>query len=168
MKDWVAIDVETTGLDPLRHGLCEVGIVSASGAAQVTFFLPIDNVEIDPLAMEINKYQERAAANPEQVYNPGFATNIMDSWLSNVMIVCSPSFFDMGFLSAWYSRVEREHPWQHRAVIDLKSYAAGKWGTVAPLKNETIGKVLGIDDTSDHTALADARWTAAMFRALIA
>ena len=80
----------------------------------------------------------------------------------------SPSFFDIGFLTAWFSRIGRDHPWNHRDVIDLKSYAAGKWGTVAPLKNEHIGHVLAVEDTSDHSALADARWTAEMFRELIA
>lgn len=168
MKDWVAVDVETTGLDPFRHGICEVAMVSSSGKGETTFFLDVSDVEIDPVAMGINNYTERVAKSPGLLYKPGFATNVMDSWLSNVMIVCSPSFFDMGFLSAWYSRIGREHPWKHRDVIDLKSYAAGKWGTVAPLKNEHISHVLGIEDTSDHTALADAQWTAELFRALVA
>lgn len=171
MKDWVALDIETTGLDFLRHGVCEVGIVSSTGAGFIEFFLPIDDVEVDPEAMKLNGYHDRLveanrlSAVPK-LYTNGFAASVMESWLSDVMVVCSPSFFDIGFLSAWFSRMGRDHPWKHRNVIDLKSYAAGKFGTVSPLKNEHIGQVLGVEDTLDHTALQDARWTAEVFRAL--
>jgi DNA polymerase III epsilon subunit-like protein len=165
MKDWVAVDIETTGLDPLRHGVCEIALVGSDGA-DTSMFLPITGIEIDEVAMEMNRYRERS--DVLSVCNPGFVAASMESWIKpDTMVVCSPSFFDIGFLQAWYSRIGRDVPWRHRNVIDLKSYACGKWGTLAPLKNEFIGHVLGIEDTSDHTALADARWTAEMFKALI-
>lgn len=56
---WVAIDVETTGLDPNIHGIIEVGMVLTDNQFnfidnfQATFKPKPDRV-IDPKAMEIN------------------------------------------------------------------------------------------------------------------
>lgn len=59
MSEWLVLDVETTGLDPRKHGVIEVGIAITDQRFNVlhTFqetFAPEEFHEIDAKAMEIN------------------------------------------------------------------------------------------------------------------
>lgn len=162
---YAVIDVETGGVDPTREPLIEVAWVLETGES-VAFTLDFDIEKCHPRALKVNGWGEREFA--PHVHNAG-AIHLMRRDLTDRMIVASPAHFDMSFMAAWWDKAtgDTKRPWGHRAVIDLKTYACATFGTLNPLKNSAIGGMLGIDDTSDHTALADAKWTAEIFRALL-
>lgn len=164
MLKYAVIDVETGGLDPHRHPLIEVAYVLEDGAEEA-FSLPFDVALCSPEAMAVNGWGKREFA-PEVTHYQ--AMDILRRDFRDRLLVASPVHFDIGFLEAWWNRnTARRTPWNHRAMVDLKSYACGVLGVMEPLKNSAISDILGIKDTSDHSALADARWTAEMFRALL-
>lgn len=166
---YVVVDIETSGLDPHVHEPIEVGMVSSDGT-ECAFSLPFDLSRADEVALDINGYHKRQFAplldHQEAIHN------VMGQWFQHpdTMFVASPAHFDEGFLAAWIRRQNARPPWGHRNVIDVKTYAQGKWGTVAPLKNDMIATVLGIpllQSNEAHDALNDARWTAQIFQELI-
>lgn len=161
----LAVDIETTGLDLIKHEMIEfaaVGVDFESGESLgYAFSVPFDESKADPRALEINGWGERTFA-PMRTHQEGLEL-MRESLGRNTLIVASPSFFDMGFLwKFWNQHSDERPPWGHRRVIDLKSLAVGM-GYDFGIKNSEIGDKLGIPDTSDHSAYADAEWTWRMF-----
>lgn len=58
MTKIVFVDVETTGLDPDRHAIWEVALITPDGAEHVWQF-PVDEVAADPGALKISGWYER-------------------------------------------------------------------------------------------------------------
>jgi hypothetical protein len=52
------IDTETTGLDPVRHGIWEVALITPDSCEHVWQF-PVDEMAADPIALNIGRYWER-------------------------------------------------------------------------------------------------------------
>lgn len=52
------IDTETTGLDPDRHAIWEVALITPDGDEHVWQF-PVDEMAADPFALNIGRYWER-------------------------------------------------------------------------------------------------------------
>ena len=52
------IDTETTGLDPDRHAIWEVALITPDGGEHVWQF-PVDEMAADPFALNIGRYWER-------------------------------------------------------------------------------------------------------------
>lgn len=164
-RTWVAVDIETSGLSPCYHEVIEIGLVHSNGP-EWSCSLPFNIARADPKALEINGWGVRDFARQHGV---SYALGVMQAWFgSGELLVASPAHFDVGFLEATYRRAGARIPWGHRSIIDLKSFACAKFGEVSDLKNSAISERLHITDTSDHTALGDARWTADLFRGLVA
>jgi DNA polymerase III epsilon subunit-like protein len=60
------IDTETTGLDPDRHAIWEVALITPDGAEHVWQF-PVDEMAADPFALNIGRYWERRWGTPKEV-----------------------------------------------------------------------------------------------------
>ena len=54
----VFIDTETTGLDPDRHAIWEVALITPDGNEHVWQF-PVDEMSADPFALDIGRYWDR-------------------------------------------------------------------------------------------------------------
>lgn len=163
MKNWIAVDIETSGLDPCYHETIEVGLCWSNGN-ELSFSLEFDIVKATPKALEVNGYRIRNFAPYVDKY---YALGILSAaFKGGALLVASPAHFDVGFLEQLFRREGMDPPWSHRSVIDLKSFACARFGILTNLKNSEISLLLDIEDTSDHTALGDARWTAQLFHAL--
>jgi DNA polymerase III epsilon subunit-like protein len=163
MKNWIAVDIETSGLDPAYHQTIEVGLVARNGNEQ-SFSLSFDESRASPKALEVNGWGVRDfAPQVDKHYALGL---LSEAFEGGALLIASPAHFDVGFLEQLFRTEEMNPPWGHRSVIDLKSYACARFGVLTDLKNSEISRLLDIEDTSDHSALADARWTAQLFRAL--
>lgn len=68
MADLCFIDTETTGLDPDRHQIWEVGLITPDGAEHLWQF-PVDEMAADPIALNIGRYWERRWSDDNDV-NP--------------------------------------------------------------------------------------------------
>lgn len=166
MMEWVAVDIETSGLDPHRHEVIEVGLVHRDGSTWA-MSLPFDETKADPKALGINGWGFREFATMRDFDYLGQLLHKI-FYHTNTMLVASPAHFDVGFLEALIRSHGETPPWGHRNIIDLKSYACARFGVLNDLKNSEISRMLNIEDTSDHTALGDAKWTARLFHGLTA
>lgn len=169
---YLVLDLETSGLYPSQHEVIEFGWVTEDDSWQ-HFAVPFSRAIADDKALEINGWDNRDKPWREfpPVCSHNAAINQIRADFKDRLIVSSPAHFDMGFMSAYWLHHappgERE-PWGHRQIIDLKSVAAGLlglrqngWG------NSELAEVLKVKDTSDHTALQDARYTRDLFKALV-
>ncbi len=59
------VDCETTGLDPDRHEIWEVGLILPDGTER-EWRLPVDLSRADPIALNIGRYHDRAAMDVPQ------------------------------------------------------------------------------------------------------
>jgi hypothetical protein len=63
------IDTETTGLDPDRHEIWEVGLILPDGTEH-EWQLPVDLGRADPIALNIGRFHDRRPAQGTQHYRP--------------------------------------------------------------------------------------------------
>jgi Exonuclease len=174
MRPLVAVDLETTGLDPFYHDIIEVGVVSLAG--ELTFSLPFDLGKADHEALEVNGWGKRPF--PEQ-QSTAWAVGMLADVLDDAHIIGKNPQFDAAFLEALFRRRGMKPTWHHR-LVDIGAMAWGwhsAWASATiggpptlvhqPPDVEQVSEMLVIprEVTPDgyHTALDDARWA---FRAL--
>lgn len=168
MRNWISVDIETTGLDPTVHEVIEVGLCAAN-YHETEFSLAFDESKADPVALEVNGWGQRDFA--PQLELPDALGVLQGAFGGGALIVASPAHFDVPFLEALFRRQGMRPPWSHRSVIDIKTFACAKWGVLTDLRNDEIARMLDVEplELGDaHNALNDARWQAQLFRALIA
>lgn len=165
----VFLDIETTGLDPLKHEILEVAaLIDYDGddknSGIIHFSLPIDLAKADERAMEINGFIERRVALADIRIERGRAKSTLYNVLKGALVVGNNVQFDLRFIEQLLGMA----PWYY-SPLDLKAWVAGRCGMPKPASTKLIAEVAGVPLPSDaHTALADARWNKAVYGALVA
>jgi DNA polymerase III epsilon subunit family exonuclease len=167
MEQWahemrfVAIDLETTGLNPYRHEIIEIGAVAFSldGLGEEFSILVKPTRKMDPKARAIHQISAEELARDAVALADGLAA--FNNFLPAGNWVFHNAPFDLSFLKQAFSSTKL--PWPQRAYYDhlqlsrkLKPERASH--ALAAIKNE-----LNIDTGKAHRALADARATALAF-----
>lgn len=171
----VCVDVETSGLDPDRDVVVEVGWWNLS-TGENGCFVPVHNVAWvlgDPdheVALELNGYRERLADAPQDV--DGTALRRLAEQLVGATLAGSNPAFDVAFLGPLLAGGGHACGWHHR-LLDVSAFAAGRLGlagnqlpglhALAALLNEQ--RNLDIPPP-DHTATGDVWTTGLCLRAL--
>jgi len=180
MNRLVALDTETTGLNPKLEDVWEVAMVDLGTGEEAVWRLApsVGAVErMHPRAAQVNRYHERTAAAGWRWDDPVRALDDMDEWLDGAHIVGAVPDFDARFLAALYERCGRPRPaWNHHLVC-IQAQARG-WlrgierespGSVPahvfdiPWRSDDLSRACGVQPPGQdarHTALADARWVA--------
>jgi DNA polymerase III epsilon subunit-like protein len=162
------LDIETTGLNPLKHEILEVGIVlrdqdPGKADEEIHFSLPIDLTKADERALEINGFTKRRAALQEIQAAPSEALQVLVQTLSDALVVGNNVQFDLRFIEQFLG----EAPWYY-SPLDLKAYAAGKCGLPQPASTKFVVELAATKvGKYAHTALADARWNVRVYDALV-
>jgi len=171
----IVFDVETTGVDPRKHDIIEIGAVFVSKGLDIvgrfqSYCRPY-STERDPEAMGINKIPEETLLEA-----PGFdacalafehvAKQVAESHhhgLRSFNLAGWGVRFDYDFIGCSYQKAERAFPFSYH-TLDIKSLAIWElakrgcylWrklsGALSALKIQPVGTA--------HTALADAENTA--------
>ncbi len=166
------LDIETGGLDPFQHDILEVA-----------YLRDVDEVEVDvthfslaltewkranPTALKINKYEERKDELGEIRVTPMYAAAKLLVELEDYIIVGSNPQFDLTFMRVFLHERGMGEPTWHYRCIDLNTLAAGHMGLATPLKTPEIAEQFNVPLPKDqHTALADATWNMAAYRAIV-
>lgn len=181
----VFVDTETTGLDPDRHEIWELAIITADGS-EWEWQLPVDLARADPTGLRIGRfYERRAAVVPRPTSLAGIARwrTGGSAWVSDGVtdmaqqvavlldgrhLVGAVPSFDAAFLGRWLRAHGQAAAW-HYHLVDVEALAAGKLGVAPPWKSDdlTAGLGLEIDHEGRHTALGDARWAKAIYQAVL-
>ena len=158
-RAYVALDLETTGLDPARDRITEVGALrfDAEGRELAAWERLVDpGVPIPP---EIRRMTGITDADVRG--RPAFAevADELAAFVGDAPIVGQNVGFDLGFLAA--AGVEPRGP-----TLDTLRFSRLLLPTVRQRNLTALAEELGIKAAVAHRALADARTTAAVFTAL--
>jgi DNA polymerase-3 subunit epsilon len=169
----IVIDLETTGLKEDDYPI-EVAAVVLDSDLNDLVFVPYAS-SFDPLkdgaALRINRYFERGC-HERMLSKEETATayrELHDLLKGATLGGSNPRFDAAKLVKVFrYLGFEPKEPWHHR-LADVSAYAAGAMG-LPPDKAPGLQKlceILDIQNDHEHSALGDARATAACFRRLI-
>jgi DNA polymerase III alpha subunit (gram-positive type) len=176
------VDLETSGLDPFKHEILEIGIVIAEQRADLfgkqyleilseheILLLPEHIETAEAKALEISKYfkRDRSKAVPQR---EGLAQAA--AILEGTIFVAQNVAFDWAFLQKAgneYGVNLEKAVYYHK--LDLASMALGKHYHLPELSKFTLRELtthFAVVNQDAHTALADARATFEVCKKLLA
>jgi DNA polymerase III epsilon subunit-like protein len=187
----IIVDTETTGLDPERHEIWEIGTINRSSGREHQWRMKPDLSKADPQALSVGRYYERTSGmcgkcRPDRAYDlvSPYAKSADPEWscppvlaaevarlLDGAILVAANPALDAGFLSA-FLRANGEAPTWHYRLRDIGSMAHGflmhnqaKYeGLPLDSSTDTYAELLGVDSAAfdRHSALGDCRLAGAM------
>ena len=190
MSRLIALDTETTGLDPDTERVFEVAAVDLTdGTEHVWRFEPPSHVieAMHPKAVEVNRYHERTAA-PGWLWDDIGGLVDLAHLLTGAHLLGAVPDFDTRHLTATYQRFGLPVPRWHYHLIDVEAMAVGwlsahhqslidqskiaadaPFGFALPWHSDELSRACGVEPPTEeerHTALGDARWVARWYRTL--
>lgn len=162
----IAVDTETTGLDPDRR-VWEVSLVRPTGA-ELNMLIDYDEADgyvEDEESLRIGGFYERWT--PEDAMTEEGAASIVQQFTGGMHLVGANPAFDAEALAAMMRRCGIEPMWHHRHY-DVSAMAAA--ALKAPIKGlRDTAMALGIDTDPYplHTATGDARLAMDCYRTLM-
>lgn len=176
------VDTETTGLDPDRHQIWEVGLILPNDD-EYHWYLPVDLGTADPFALDIGRFHERhphGYRSPTEggltdldQFSEEFASLTYKLHMAGAVI----SFDDLRL--AKLLRAHGQQPGWHYHVIDVEALAAGYLAAGysdagpgphrPPWNSDELSQCLGVhpDQFERHTALGDSRWARAIYHKVL-
>src|SRR3989338_6738348 len=176
------VDLETTGLDPFRHEIIEIGLVLAeqregiSGKRDLAFLseheirLKPEHIETaDPKSLEVSKYHQR---DWSKAVTQKEGLEEISRLLGGAIFVAQNVAFDWAFLQKTcneYGVILEGKVHYHK--LDLASMVFGKFYHESKLFKFSLREMteyFGVTNQNAHTALADARATFEVCQKLLA
>lgn len=160
-QDLLFVDVETTGLDPLKHELIEIAAIRTTfdGLHIKESFeaklRPQHLERAEPKALEVNGYNEVEWA-PERCIAPESVVKTLASMAANAVLVGHNISFDENFLVALYTSQGLPSPFGYHKVDTV----ALAWpffvnGTLSGLNLSKLCAYLGVPTIPNHRAASD-------------
>ncbi|MDP2789292.1 MAG: 3'-5' exonuclease [bacterium] len=165
------IDIETTGLNLIRHEVVEIGCVVTTPLLEVIeeFELKIkpERVEdADPTSLKISHYNKEDWA---QAITLEKAIKILSKKTKDCIMVGQNVAFDAGFLEYAYAKTNLKHE-MHYHKLDTIAIAWAKLHREPDLKHFSLREMclrFGIKNERAHTALSDAHATFLLYKKLM-
>jgi hypothetical protein len=186
------VDCETTGLDPDRHEVWEVGLILrevppadriptatniAAADVESHWLLPVHRLgQADPKALEIGRFHDR---HPQGHGSHGKADRLVPTpldtfadefaWLTKgAHLVGAVVSFDEERLRRLLQRHNALPEW-HYHLVDVEALAAGRLGIPPPWNSGDLTATMGIYPSANavHTAMGDARWARDLYDAVM-
>lgn len=167
LECFISVDVETAGPIPGEFSLLSIGACSVAnpGFAFECEVKPI-NEKYVPEALEVTGLSLESLSKTG--LEPKDAMARFASWIASLsgkpVFVGLNAPFDWSFINFYFHRYHGENPFGFTA-LDIKALYLGKFGgSWQGTKSSAITAHLNPKLTGDHTALADARYQAELFR----
>ncbi|OGI75849.1 hypothetical protein A3C67_02130 [Candidatus Nomurabacteria bacterium RIFCSPHIGHO2_02_FULL_42_19] len=165
------IDIETTGLNVLKHEIIEVGCVLATPDLEIIeeFELKIKPERIedaDPTSLKINHYDPSAWVF---AYTLTQAMKILAKKVKDHVMVGQNVAFDSGFLEHAFAKTNIING-MHYHKLDTISIAWAKLHRSPDLEHFSLREMcvrFGIKNEHAHSALSDARATYLLYKKLM-
>lgn len=172
------IDVETTGLDPRRHEIIQIGLVLADQIwtgdkvelkhiSEIELKIKPENIEnADPQALRVNGY---TPSDWIFAYSLPEAMQIFQEKTKDCIFIAHNVCFDYSFIDHAFYKANIENL-MHYHRLDTLSIAYARLGVreeTGKYSLSTLCDMFGIKNDNAHTALADARATYELFPKLI-
>jgi DNA polymerase III subunit epsilon len=165
-EEFIAFDLETTGLHPVFARIIEIGAVRFRGDGTVldSFQQLIDpKCAISPGAMAVNGISNEMVAGQPLIEDvlPVFTLFI---GADPVVMTAYNAGFDMSFLAFAYSRLGLKKPLH--PVVDTLALARYRLN-LPSYRMEAVGRSLRLVEKAEHRALEDAQLLKSIFLKLI-
>lgn len=165
--EYVAFDLETTGLSAETDRIVEIGAVrfDAEGAVLGEFQRLVNPLRPSgPQARAVHGISdaELALAETAEVVLPEFLGFLGDPAVTTLL--AHNASFDAGFLGRELARLGRPMP--GHAVVDTLAMSRRRWPTFGRHGLDALARRLGLDPDGPHRALADARRVRGLWLAL--
>lgn len=193
MMDVAFVDTETTGLDPDRHEIWEVGLIypmplkNPDGSVSYVWEekewqLPVNLGAADPMGLKISGFHDRYSPswhrNMAFEVIPKFATEFAELTRGKHLAGAVVSFDEERLRRL--IRASGECPMWHYHLIDVETLAVGflcgqhgsREGALdalpMPWDSEDLSRAVGVnpDHFDRHTAIGDAQWAKALYEAV--
>ncbi len=151
MERWIALDVETTGLSPTRHEICELALVP--------FGIDVDANEHVLRFTQADFHPSPLAATRLRLLA------LLRAIGADAVLVAHNAAFDLAFLAEALRRA-RVSPFAFRAYCTLR-LARKLLPGLSRFDLAALRDALQIEGGRPHVALADARAVAALFKSLV-
>ena len=155
--DLVVMDVETTGLSPLRGDrICEIGAIRWRGDAEVARFHSFVNPcrPVSPGAFAVNQI------TPEMLADAPVASDVLPGFLAfldGAVLAAYNASFDLDFLDAELRHAGLTRP--ASPVLDVLQLARRCLPHLPRHPLWAVARVLGVAETQSHRALGDVEIT---------
>ncbi len=171
MDEWardlrfVAIDLETSGLNPYKHEIIEIGAVgfSLEGLEQEFSILIRPQKKMDPKSRAIHQISAEELAQNAVSLAEGISAFM--EFLPQGSWVFHNAPFDLAFLKESFASLKQ--PWPHKNYYDHLQLSRRLRTDRHSHSLESIKKELKIETGRAHRALADAQATALAFNHLL-
>lgn len=165
------IDIETTGLDLLRHEIIEIGCVITTPNLSVLEELEIkikpEHIEkADPVSLKVNRYNSDEWGNAVTLRE---ALEILRVKTENCIMVGHNVAFDSSFLEYAFEKNDITNI-MHYHRLDTVSVAWAKLHHDPGLEHFSLHEMcvrFGIKNEQAHRALSDARATFELYKKLM-
>lgn len=169
--NFIFIDIETTGLNLLKHEIIEIGCVVTTPDLKVIeeFELKIKPEHIenaDPVALKINHYDKDVWHDAISLAE---AMNILAFKSKDSIMVGQNVAFDSGFLEYAFAKTGVTNT-MHYHKLDTISLAWAKLHKEPDLEHFSLRELclrFGIENDKAHTGLGDARATFLLYKKLM-
>jgi len=158
-KDFVVLDIETTGLSPFSDEICELAMVKLKN------FLPVDSYHTlvkpsKPIPLSVSKIH---GITDEMVQNAPTIEQVLPqvvNFISNTTLVIHNADFDLSFLN--FALKKYEYPILKNEVIDTLAIARLYYPTISH-SLESLSSNFMFSNKPTHRAMDDVLSTAELF-----
>lgn len=174
------VDTETTGLDPERHEIWEVGLILRQPDLAETVYewqLPVDVGRADPIALNIGHFYERYTLDNEHpdLWKPTVREELLRSFAAEFARLTAGAHLVGAVVSFDAQRLDRllrrygACPTWHYHLVDVEALAAGRLRRPPPWKSDDLSDLVGVatDAYAKHEALGDAYWARDLYDATL-
>ena len=175
----VVVDVETSGVDPFKHGLLEIAAIPITmsedtilvpGESCIMHVLPFEGASLDPAALEVTKIDPfhpfRFAITEDIALERLFqhvATAVKQAQCRRAVLVGHNAHFDLSFIQAAMKRCKiTKSPFHAFTCFDTATLSGLIYGKTVLAKALALAKI-PFDSQQAHSALYDATQTATLF-----
>ena len=150
-KGFIALDLETTGLDNVEDAIVEIGAVRVRNGAIVEYYHQFIDPEkpMPQSAYEVNGITDAMLCGQPQIYE--VMPDLLD-FIGNDIVAAHNVSFDAGFLIQACMRYRFKIHRKYFDTMDLKVY----WPGVKNRKLSTFLEAAGIQNNNSHRADGDA------------
>lgn len=160
---FVVLDFETTGLDPEKDGITEVGAIKVIDGQQEEFSSLIQtNCILSAQAAELTGITDNLLK--EQGKDEKTVLEELKDFCGDLPIVCHNAKFDLKFLQN--ACIQYGIPYWAPKVVDTLALARKYVKGIPNYRLQTLLDHFGIDDKQQHRALSDCKLTLTMLEKL--
>ncbi len=154
---YVVLDIETTGFNPQKEDLLEIGAVKYLNGVKVEEFSTL----IRPGKAISEEIQKLTGITPEMVEDAPLPEDVLGrfkEFCGDAVLVAHNARFDIGFITAKYFQFFGEKP--DPVYLDTLGLSRSVWPNFKSYRLNNVAKELGIKLQNHHRATDDAQCAA--------